>query len=121
MYPILILLAQTTTTGVDMENIPQLVTMLTSVGFAVWYAYHLTTQVIPKMQEAAAHERITQQTQAAAERAEMKTAASKERQEMMDRFDKALDKVISHCKEDMALIVADNRQITTQHNIDHHP
>lgn len=91
---------------IDISSATQLATMLTSIGFAVWYAYHLTTKTIPSMQEAASQERKQALEQAALERTELKVAATAERTQIMDRFDRALDKVVTHCKEEMQAIIA---------------
>ena len=67
--------------GVD---VPQILSMVGSVGFAVWAAFHMISKTIPSL--LAQH--------------------SMEREAMMNRYEANLDKIMGHCKEELGAIVA---------------
>ena len=67
----------------ETENIPQIVSMFISVGFAVWAAHHLITKTIP----------------------DLMLKHADEREKMMVEYSKSLDKSIAHCKEEIDIIV----------------
>ncbi len=67
--------------GID---VPQILSMVGSVGFAVWAAFHMISRTIPQLIEQHA----------------------KEREATLNRFEVTLDKITTHCKEELHTIVA---------------
>ena len=73
----------------DADNLPQIGSMLASVGFAVWCAWHFISHTLPALM--AQH--------------------AVERREMMVGFGANLDKIAAHCEKELQVISARNEQV----------
>lgn len=79
----------------QIDSLPEVASMIASLGFAVWFAWHTTTKTLPSL-----HERH------AAEREVLFKAAAEERKESRLEFRASLKDVTDHCKEELQQIVS---------------
>lgn len=95
-------------TGLSIDGIAQLVSTLTSVGFAVWYAWHTTTVTLPQRDK---EHRLT----VASLVADLKS--KDERHEaaithLVTDFRQSLKDVTDHCEQELSAIADNYRRET---------